>query len=274
MTQIPWNKGKVMTEKYCKNVSITTKLAMARPEVMVKISKTQFKKGCTPWNKNIKTGLKPRLGIKHTLETKRKISEKMKVNMQNSNFRKQVSERTKQALANPKIRKIISERTKEAMFRPEILAKTIPTQFKKGSSPWNKNKTNVYSQERLRQMSIERLKRIYPKKDTAPELALFQILTDLNVPFKKHPTIQDICQPDAFVEPNIALFADGDYWHCNPLKFKVSKSPAQIKNLKRDKLANERLTKEGYIVLRFWEDDLLNNPILCKTQISTCISPV
>lgn len=69
---------------------------------------------------------------------------------------------------------------------------------------------------------------------TNAELILFGILDELNVKFSKHEPVKTICQADAFVEPNVILFADGDYWHCNPKFYSKPKTEAQFKNIKRD----------------------------------------
>ena len=100
---------------------------------------------------------------------------------------------------------------------------------------------------------------------------MFGILAEINVEFSKHNPIKMICQADAFIKPNIVLFADGDYWHSNPRFYEEPKTEAQIKNIKRDFKENDKLIKEGYIVLRFWEFDLLNNKQDCKEIIQKWI---
>ncbi|MCH7605423.1 DUF559 domain-containing protein [Patescibacteria group bacterium] len=49
------------------------------------------------------------------------------------------------------------------------------------------------------------------------------------------------------MEPNIAIYADGDYWHNIP----------DVKE--RDKRINKNLVQRGYIVLRFWEHTINDN---------------
>jgi len=201
--------------------------------------KTQFKKGVMPWNKN-KTGVMPipwNKGQKMSEEYKRKVS----------------------------------QNTKTAMNKPEIKSKIQKTQFKKGFSPWNKNKTGVYSEEVIEKLRKARLHRVYPKKNTKIETILFSILNELSVKYYKHIAIGSICQADAFVPPNCVIFADGDYWHSNPLKFSTPKSPAQIKNKKRDIKVNNNLIFEGFTVLRLWESELLNDKELCKQKINRVI---
>ena len=158
------------------------------------------------------------------------------------------------------------------MARPEIREKVQMTQFRRGLIPWNKGKKNVYSIETINKIRGARLKQIFPTSNTNAEIILFDILKKLNIEFKKHKPVKTICQADAFIEPNLVLFADGDYWHSNPIFYPKPVTKAQIKNSERDKLENDKLIKEGYIVRRFWEFDLINNKENCKEIIRKLIN--
>ncbi len=195
---------------------------------------TEFKKGRPPWNSGTK-------GIMIAWNKGKLLSEEYK--------------------------KKISIGTKKAMNNPEIQEKIKKTQFSRGSSPWNTGKMNVYSQIVIEKIRNARLKQIFPKRNTNIELILFDILKTLKINAKKQIPIKGICQSDAFIEPNIILFADGDYWHCNPRFYPKPETEAQAKNLKKDMRQNDLLIKEGYIVKRFWEHDLITNRDKCEKEI-------
>lgn len=65
---------------------------------------------------------------------------------------------------------------------------------------------------------------------------------------------------------NIIVEVNGDYWHCNPRKYKLSdkvKFPGEIKMVEevweRDKKRNGTLKENGYCVFVVWEYDWNNN---------------
>jgi G:T-mismatch repair DNA endonuclease (very short patch repair protein) len=59
---------------------------------------------------------------------------------------------------------------------------------------------------------------------------------------------------------NILIEVDGDFWHCNPVKYPNGPTnKCQTKNLERDKEKNQWALENGYKLLRFWEEDINNN---------------
>lgn len=74
--------------------------------------------------------------------------------------------------------------------------------------------------------------------NTDIEILLKNYLIIKGISFIQQKPILGITIPDFFIEPNICLYADGDYWH-------------KLENvIKRDKKINEDLEKKGYKVIR------------------------
>lgn len=77
----------------------------------------------------------------------------------------------------------------------------------------------------------------------------------------------------------LAIFVDGEFWHGKdwPMRKLDHKTNQDfwIKkiegNIRRDKIVNKKLSKEGWIVLRFWGKDILNNLDKCISKIESKI---
>ena len=117
-----------------------------------------------------------------------------------------------------------------------------------------------------------RLHQVFPVKDTKPEKLIQNMLKVAKIKFQKHIPVRG--QPDIFIEPNIAIFVDGDYWHANPKFYKANeriKYPGGYKKpidkWKKDKMITRYLKKNGYDVLRLWEYDINNYPEKCLRTI-------
>lgn len=91
------------------------------------------------------------------------------------------------------------------------------------------------------------------KKDASIEVKLQKGLTNENINFKTHIPLEG--QPDIFIEPDICIFADGNYWHNFP------------HGRNRDKLVTKILLQKGFKVLRFWESEINKNFSDCIQNI-------
>ena len=122
-----------------------------------------------------------------------------------------------------------------------------------GKDIWDKPKKN-------RQYCSCSCRAIYllPKqktKNTGIELKIKSFLESKNISFKPQPYIKGIVNADFSIQPNILIFADGDYWHSLP------------KAVKRDSIVNRKLKENNYIVLRFKEKDINNNFVVVENKI-------
>lgn len=81
-------------------------------------------------------------------------------------------------------------------------------------------------------------------KETGIELKLQEMLLELNIPFITQKPLLGITVADIVVEPNVVLFADGEYWHSKP------------KQEYKDQEIAKKLEKSGYLVLRLSEEEI------------------
>ena len=88
---------------------------------------------------------------------------------------------------------------------------------------------------------------------TQIEQMLYAALRAESIDFKPQPVIPEVnTTPDALVG-NIAIYCDGDYWHCKPgSRFDADPKDWQIKARARDARLTAELRAAGYTVLRFW----------------------
>ena len=112
-------------------------------------------------------------------------------------------------------------------------------------------------------------------KDTAIELLLRKELWSRGIRYRKNVK-SIIGKPDiAFIKKKVAVFCDSEFWHGFDWEHKKSdiKSnrdfwiPKIEKNIERDKIVTSQLIKEGWIVLRFWGNDIKKNPSGCADII-------
>lgn len=110
-------------------------------------------------------------------------------------------------------------------------------------------------------------------KNTKPELALRKALWARGLRYRIHYGAEKI--DVAFPLRKVAVFVDGCFWHGCPIHSHLPKSnkeywvPKLKKNIERDKENTQRLSKDGWIVLRFWEHELeMMEPVIEQIEIA------
>jgi DNA mismatch endonuclease (patch repair protein) len=108
------------------------------------------------------------------------------------------------------------------------------------------------------------------KMGTKCELALRRALWAMGIRYRK-------CVPGLAGRPDLILpryrvviFCDGDFWHGRDLDSRLARLARghnasywteKIRtNVQRDHAVSERLTREGWLVIRLWETDILRDP--------------
>lgn len=118
-----------------------------------------------------------------------------------------------------------------------------------GLSYWKERKGT----EQFDKMISQRLKG-NKRCNTSIELKLQNFLKEQGIEFETHYPI--LGHPDIFIKPNIAIFADGCFWHkCPECGYEGQEKRD------RDKEVTSKLTEQGYTVIRLWEHDIKNNKV-------------
>ena len=136
-----------------------------------------------------------------------------------------------------------------------------------------KKRKAIYSL-RFRKLTIKRLENNdFPFFDTRIERIMAKELFRRKIPFVKQFRVANrfVCD---FAIPSVKIIieCDGDYWHANPKIYDPNKLTSTQKNkVKRDKIKENLLTKEGWNVLRFFESDIKSNIQKCVDDIEKAI---
>lgn len=95
------------------------------------------------------------------------------------------------------------------------------------------------------------------------------ILDKHNIKYEEQYMVKEIKSFFDFylLDHNILVEVDGDFWHCNQeLGFKPTYN-SQKRNIKKDKIKNEWCKNNRIKLLRFWENDINNNPEKVKNKL-------
>jgi very-short-patch-repair endonuclease len=101
-----------------------------------------------------------------------------------------------------------------------------------------------------------------PFMNTSIELKLQNELIKREIKFETQKPLLDLTVCDIFIEPNICIYADGDYWH--------NRSEA----IKRDAYVNRGLEQNNYKAFRFWEHDINKDVKSCVDKVIEYIHTV
>ena len=85
-------------------------------------------------------------------------------------------------------------------------------------------------------------------KETGIELKLQELLRVMGIEFVTQKPLLGVTIADIFIYPNVAIFADGTYWHKGAMK--------EYKDSEKTK----QLVKGGYVVLRLQEEEINKSP--------------
>jgi hypothetical protein len=148
------------------------------------------------------------IGKKQTEEQKQKTSERTK-GENNPFYGKKHTDETKQRIADYSKNMSKEERNKISCTLKKYYENNPQAKIKISDDTKKRFENDEY-----RKRHSERRMFWVIHKDTSIEIILQNILKDNGIAFIKHKSI--FGQPDIFINPNICIFCDGDYWHNFP----------------------------------------------------------
>jgi DNA mismatch endonuclease (patch repair protein) len=121
------------------------------------------------------------------------------------------------------------------------------------------------------------------RADTKGELALRRALRSLGLCSYRTHVARLAGRPDlVFVAKRVVVFCDGDFWHGRNWRARKAKLSAGSNaeywvakiqsNLRRDRRHVKALKRDGWIVLRFWESDVLADPAAVARRIGQVLA--
>lgn len=140
-------------------------------------------------------------------------------------------------------------------YQKEMVSNAMKKYYSDGNEPWTKNNKH----------SIETIEKIFKKrKINNLEQLVFDLLIKYNIGFKFQFFLNDgiNCKSYDFKINGckILLEIDGDFWHGNPNTKHHFKYLEEVK--KNDLFKKELAEQKGYKLLRFWESDIKENPMI------------
>lgn len=109
-----------------------------------------------------------------------------------------------------------------------------------------------------------------PYKDTKPELKMKEILNELNISFEHQFRLGNRLFDFHILNTNILVEVDGDYFHGN-LKIFSKLNKMQKINKQRDIVKDQIAKESNFVLLRFWESDILKNTKEVKKELKNFI---
>jgi len=180
-----------------------------------------------------------------------------------------------------------NKNTKGLMPTPQNKGKKMPEwvieKMKQGNVGRPSNRKGATLTESTKELIREKRQHQKNVGRSSHEKLMKKLLDEIGIEWSHKGVLR--AQPDIFIEPNICIFVDGDYWHFNP-------KPHIIRNEHRpgykadaigpngitardkrdsDKKITNRLRHNGYTVLRFWESEIEKDAEKCIKKIQKTI---
>ena len=129
--------------------------------------------------------------------------------------------------------------------------------------------TDVLTEEQ-RRLNMSRIR----ARDTGPELRLRKVLSRMGIRgYRLNYKLTG--KPDlVFVGKRLVVFIDGCFWHKCPMHFTQPETRTEFwmnkidSNVRRDNMVNAKLKEAGWLVMRFWEHEIKEDPRKAAANIA------
>jgi DNA mismatch endonuclease (patch repair protein) len=129
--------------------------------------------------------------------------------------------------------------------------------------------------------TASRVKQANRREGGRAERLLGQAMWRLGLRYRKHVAGLPGRPDFVFAGARVCLFCDGDFWHGRDwehLRERLARraNPAYWlakigRNVERDREQTERLTAEGWLVIRLWETEVLRDPEAAALRVKVAI---
>ena len=286
---IPYTKGKKRPEEWNQKQSATMKklfvdgftnnfTAQKGKKFPGRTSSTSFKKGHKSSDEAIRKSILANTGQKRSEESKKRMSQ--------AQLGHKTSEKTKQRQSESKKKFLATKAGKELLQKNSIFMKKL---WEDGHVLGMKGRQHT---EKSKQKQRDARAKVGPGpwSNSWGERELRSILTDNGIQFVKQKNFHlgfQQHQIDIFIEPNICIEVDGDYYHANPRpyprprrKFVHSIHPGHKPDeilrggkIVKEKWESDRRQTEALeqqckqVVIRFYQSELETEPEKCLQKI-------
>lgn len=145
---------------------------------------------------------------------------------------------------------------KRSISENEERSKKI-SEFHKG-----KPKSPEHREQMKKQLDINRRERLTSGKMSKPERLMQDMLESHSIECIYQYELSGFFYDFYIPSKNTLIEVDGDFWHCKPgTKHEIPIMKEQTKNVVNDKKKTAIAYSKGYILLRFWESDINENPV-------------
>lgn len=195
----------------------------------------------------------PRLGKHCSKETKHKIG------LANTGRIRSIETRQKLSLAGKGRSHSELHKLRIGLSNAKIKRPYAAKNLTHGTGPANSFYGRHHSDETKAKLRAYTAKQKFPRISSI-EKKLGEAMIRQGIVAEPQVSLESVCRADFFLDPNIVIFCDGDYWHRIP------------STIERDDRQNRLLKKLGYQVLRFWEHEILSDVSACVHRVQECLA--